>query len=264
MADENSDKTCGKYTVRDWLALIVTGSGILAVTILALRVGCENSDANKGPGFALITVLPIIGTWVGTVLAFYFSKENFDAASKSVIASAKQVAAGQQLTSVLVTSAMVARDVLHYEQITQAKKADALRLSEIFDRLDAKKVNRMPVLDENNAPLYMIHRSEMDGFVARETLKALKAVIPPAAAAAPTTSAPASDKLTLADFLKTDDAKYRNAFGVVAANATMADAKQEMDKVTFRQDVFVTEKGSAHESILGLITNIEIDKQSRA
>ncbi len=251
MTNGHSENGGCKFSVRDSLALLLTVFGIVVLFVLALRAGCCGTDASRGPGFALVTVLPVIGTWVGTVLAFYFSKENFESASKSVIASAKEAAGNSRLASVTVTAAMIPRDVLTAKSVADEKAAAALPLTVLLTSLGDK--NRIPIVDVKDVPLYMIHRSAIEGGIA----KAFTSRTGRAAAVDPA-------KLTLADLWGHDESKYRNAFGVVSAKATMADAKQEMDKVAFRQDVFVTERGTAQEPVLGLITNIEIEKQSRA
>jgi CBS domain-containing protein len=257
MVDGNSETKGCKYSIRDCLALLLTILGVVLLFILALRVGCCDSNASSGPGFALVTILPVIGTWVGTVLAFYFSKENFEAASKSVIASAAQSSSEQRLSSMIVTSAMIQRDALLFVPVPNDKPLDALTFKDALNLMTDKGRNRLPVLDANNAPLYMLHRSALEGYISDLLLKPQ----PKGTAAAASIDL---GKLKLTELWQNDALKFRNAFGVVSAKATMADAKQEMDKVGFRQDVFVTERGTAQEPILGLITNIEIEKQSRA
>src|ERR1700730_8315375 len=90
--------------VREWktprflLALLVTGISILAVTVLAAVIIVRKHDADA-PQNVMNSVLPLLGTWVGTILAYYFSKENFEAATQSVTALAKQLTPQQKLQS---------------------------------------------------------------------------------------------------------------------------------------------------------------------
>src|SRR5271169_1065335 len=55
----------------------------------------------------LSSLLPLFGTWVGTVLAFYFSKENFETASQGTLDVVRSVS--QRLISTKVVDAMMPR-----------------------------------------------------------------------------------------------------------------------------------------------------------
>lgn len=61
-------------------------AGVAALSIVALAVAANSSQAAllQTTQMVFASVLPLLGTWVGTVLAFYFSRENFEAANKSV------------------------------------------------------------------------------------------------------------------------------------------------------------------------------------
>ena len=94
MADQSttpSQTTAEK--ARSWLAFSITVVSILGVLVLAAVIIWRSPAPNQS-GVAtqvLSTVLPVIGTWIGTILAFYFGKENFETAAKSVGDLAKQV-----------------------------------------------------------------------------------------------------------------------------------------------------------------------------
>ena len=76
----------------------------LAVTALlgttAIIAGVYNvTDAKERYGFVkdvLTIVLPLVGTWVGTVLAFYFSRENFVAAASQTASLVRQLTPEQR------------------------------------------------------------------------------------------------------------------------------------------------------------------------
>src|SRR5271169_5649077 len=101
MANNTQDPDDSK--VRDWLAITITVVSLLGVLVLAAIIVLQK------PGTAvqiqiLSTVLPVIGTWVGTVLAFYFSKQNLEAATRSVTAMANQLSPDDKLRSKPVKS----------------------------------------------------------------------------------------------------------------------------------------------------------------
>lgn len=71
--------------VRTWLAeAIVIGAG-LGVVFLAIFTIMIAADKDQTSRLVFTTVVPLFATWVGTVLAFYFAKDNFQAATDSVM-----------------------------------------------------------------------------------------------------------------------------------------------------------------------------------
>lgn len=68
----NSKDTSSSPTprIRDWLAIGITLGSILALFVLALVAVIR--------AHTLDILLPVLATWVGTVIAYYFSKENFE------------------------------------------------------------------------------------------------------------------------------------------------------------------------------------------
>jgi hypothetical protein len=58
-------------------------------------------------------------------------------------------------------------------------------------------------------------------------------------------------------------ARLQTSFGTVAEDATLADAKRAMESVPWCQDTFVTHGGSREEPVIGWITNVIIEANSR-
>jgi len=77
--ENNSDTTPNH---RDKIALkLITWSFILIFLIsLAFFISTYNQPTESDKMFNVI--IPLLATWIGTVLAFYFGRENFEAASK--------------------------------------------------------------------------------------------------------------------------------------------------------------------------------------
>ncbi len=78
--DKNQDAREGISKIVVYSILI--GSSLIGVLLLVDQLFISKNERNLD--FIGQSLLPIWGTWVGTVLAFYFGKSNFDAASKSV------------------------------------------------------------------------------------------------------------------------------------------------------------------------------------
>ena len=82
---EQAAASAADQTTRNRIAFWITLGGMVGVTILGIVVICLAPDGkSKSDAAQLVfgSVLPLLGTWVGTVLAFYFAKANFESAAR--------------------------------------------------------------------------------------------------------------------------------------------------------------------------------------
>jgi len=228
--------------IRHVLALGITILSLIGVVVLAVVIITSKTEQPQA-NLVLTSVLPLIGTWVGTVLAFYFSKASLETATQSVATIARQLSPEDKLKSKPVKEAMIARAQMHIEQ-------PGFNLRAALTWLTAENRGRVPVLDANDLPQFVVHRSVIDQFLAKNALAA-HPVDP--------------NTLTLTELLADTDLgpQIRDSFGLVAENATLGDAKTSMDASQFRQDVFITKTGMRTEPVLGWITNIILEDNSR-
>jgi hypothetical protein len=231
--------------------------GLLAVSILAIMaiifsaIWGKDDEIFSNVKDILSMVLPLIGAWVGTVLAFYFSKENFKAASDStrdLFSTFKSTE--EKLKTILVSDAMIKEAVMTKLVLDKAEDMFKLQtdiIDGIMEKDKAKTFNRLPVLTNNLHPKYVIHRSLFDKFMVKMA-KAGKKL----------------EDLTLADF--TGDQDFINvlakSFGTIKVSSTLADVKHVIDTVADCQDVFVTETGEPNSKVTGWITNVIVAKAS--
>jgi hypothetical protein len=234
-------------TPRFLLALVVTGISILAVTVLAAVIIVRKHDPDA-PQNVLNSVLPLLGTWVGTILAYYFSKENFEAATQSVTALAKQLTPQQLLQSTPVRTKMIPRA----QMVVQKAPAANLKLTDALNKLEQeKKGNRVPVLGDKDEPKYIVHRSLIDSYLT--------------SLARGGKSTQEITAQTLQNMLdgNADTKRMAESFAVVKEDATLADALATMSNLQDCQDVFVTQTGSKDEPVLGWITNVIIQENAK-
>jgi hypothetical protein len=74
------------------------------------------------------------------------------------------------------------------------------------------------------------------------------------------------DALSLQDLLNEDPKlkqMFETSFVTIKEDATLADAKSEMESVPDCLDVFVTKTGSKNEPIIGWLTNIIISESAK-
>jgi hypothetical protein len=224
--------------IAQWLLIF----SVFGVTLLATVVVIIKHDEAT---HVMTAVLPLLGSWVGTVLAFYFSKDNFAAATKSVSDLARQITSQEKLATTLARDKMIPRDKMFI-----LDSPDTEKLKVILEKLKAdNKGARIPFVGNNDVPRYIIHRSVIDQFLADKAIA----------------GATNLGDLTLEDLLKDPDIKKKleQGFATVKEDATLADVKKAMDISPDCQDVFVTKGGSKNEPILGWITNGIIEDNSK-
>jgi hypothetical protein len=229
----------------------VTVISVIAVAILAgliIHNTKDQQDAARSAQSVLSSVLPLLGTWVGTILAYYFSKENFEAATKSVTDLAKQITPQEKLKSTLAKDKMIRRADMFFKSLPP----DKLKLVDTLKDLEqANKGSRIPILGDKGEAKYVLHRSIIDKFLA-DSARTGKTQAEIAA-------------LTIEDLLN-QNAKLKaiaQAFGIIKQDDTLADAMDIMNKIDDCQDVFVTQSDAKDEPVVGWVTNAIIQENAK-
>ncbi len=208
----------------------------------------------------LTALLPLFGTWVGTVLAFYYSKENFEAASRGTLDVVRTIS--QRLASTKVVDAMMPVGRIIRLDLTKEQTPGKIVISDVsakFDSVGANtlRISRLPIFDADGKCVAFLHRG-----VWMEML----ATAPPAQLADKTKTELGS--LWTAQYPLGKGQSYKDvitsAFAFVAEDRTLADAKAKMESQTGCQDVIVTHQGNADEPVLGWVSNVDISRLSQA
>ena len=225
--------------------LIIVVAGINAIWGSAPEKMVQFFDISK---YVLGVLLPVIGAWVGTVLAFYFGQVNFEAASRSAANLVRQLSPREKLQAEPVGHAMMKiGDVTVFKLPADKTEADITvkqLIDEGFEKDKSRPRNRLPILDAQGRGKYVLHRSTVDAFLAANKYP------------------PDKDEstLTLKDLL--EDPKLRdyivNSFMVLSEDATLADAKDLFDKNPLCLDILVTQDGTKNGIVVGWITNVMV------
>jgi len=227
--------------------LIVTSVvGLLLISIVILIPIGVDQETKKLVFNALV---PLFGTWVGTVIAYYFSRENFATAAGTMTQLAS---ASAGLTGTLCTAAMIEKAKIGGLATIPAGKgpADLNLKTDFLDKL-TPIITRIPVVDSTDAIRYVVHDEVLHKFVFK------KSTVPPAGGFDVATA-------TLADVLADQElSQLVTAFATLSISATLADAKQQMDAKPHSTDVFVTPDGTPTKPILGWITDNIIASYAR-
>jgi predicted transcriptional regulator len=179
----------------------------------------------------------LFGTWVGTVLAYYFGHENYQSGSDNTINAVRQLSPEERLRSIPVTDVMT-HPVFSYS----VNDAETTKLQDIISELNERDYERLPVLKASRAVEALFYREDLTwcfpGLTAEE--RAAK---------------------TLKDLLDSETSKKR-PYTFVGRQATLAEARDAMTKIENCKVVFVTETGRSDDAVVGMITNTDIAKHA--
>lgn len=201
----------------------------------------------------LTIVLPLIGTWVGTVLAFYFSRENFVAAARQTADLVRQLTPEQRLHGIPVTEAMLDMSASTTTKLVLPTAEDAEKIKLKTDVVDAilekQNRNRLPIVDSTGKVLFVVHRSFIDKFLVKHVEDGGTSLA----------------GATLKDLLAEADLKtIFQSFAAVGKDAKLIAVKLAMDGNPNCSDAFVTEDGTKGSKALGWITNVIVQEKSVA
>ena len=253
-----------KFRERLGARLVLWSTVALVLLAIAALIGAARSSADifqRTVELLISALLPLFGTWVGTVLAFYYTKENFAAASASTLDVMKAVT--QRLSAARVSDYMMRRASIIVEIVPGGKLLGDLSIAAIEKRFqiigsNGQQISRLLILDTSDACVAILHRALFMEALA-SGLRDSTPVNPAADSMAKLLSRayPSTTGGTYEDFVK-------RTIAFVAQDRTVADAKAEMERIPGCQDVVVTKTGTNSESVIGWISNVDIGRLSQA
>jgi len=228
--------------------LAIAGLIILVAGINAILVPGNEDQFFDIAKYVLGVLLPVIGAWVGTVLAFYFGQVNFEAASRSAANLVRQLSPREKLQAAAADQAMMKINEVTSFKIPPDKTEGDITIKELidqgFEKDKSRPRQRLPILNTDSRGKYVLHRSTIDAFVA------------------PKKHPPDVDETTLSLKDLLEDSKLKdyivNSFLPLAPDATLADAKDLLDKNPQCLDILVTQDGTKNSIVVGCITNVMV------
>jgi len=260
-----ANETDAGFRGRLSLYLVVGSAGgviaLGAIVIIAAAYGGGATAAKEAAQLVLSSLLPLLGTWVGTVLAYYYSKENFEAATRGQQDLVRSVV--QRLQSTNVADKMMPAASVFKIAIPAGQALKDVALQAVSDMYETpggngQKISRLLFVNDKGVCVAIIHRS-----IWLEMLNAGAKLTPPLDVTRDTLekvlgeSYPTKVSKTFEDFVT-------GTLAHVAQNKTVADAKSAMESIPLCQDVIVTQSGSDKEPMLGWISNVDIARLSQA
>lgn len=234
-------RTPQESRTRTWLALAIVGLSVVGIAAVSAVAMIWASDADRPEAARLVfsAVLPLLGTWVGTVLAFYFARENLQAATDSTIRLAGGLRADTPVTEV-----MIPRTAITAVKLAANQNAEDVPLADLVSLLGPGR-RRIPILDSKDAVIYVVHEATLTAF----------------AAAAGKQLSQLTEKMS--DLLaRSELAKAVQAIAVVPPTAVLEEARARMKAVEGCNDVFVTSGGQRQDPVVGWLTNTDLAQAS--
>lgn len=236
-------------SAKDRIAVIVIYSsfGILLLLLLVAFWPAVEYDADRdrwvfSDDFAnhsiqlIGLVLPVLGTWVGTVLAFYFARENFEAAQVGGAVASRRAAASTPASEVMVP-------IDQLETVFEDVDDDWKRnhdLGWLKSRITGRKPPRAILKDKSGNVLEIIHEETIDHYNASDPSRSL------------------SDSIKQLLEQKYDSSRtygeIAKGFGCVGEGDTLAKCQSSMEQEGIR-NVIVTKTGEKNVPPIGLITD---------
>lgn len=239
-------------------AIVAVSGGVLVILIFMAWANLPTCPTCGKEGFTstkelLSVLLPLIGTWMGTILAFYFSKENFEAANKSVNELVDKFQGPAEILGALsVNDVMIKLD--HSTLLTFKTDDDfkAAKLSDLLNKMEETHSERMPILQKDTLKfIFLIYRTTIERFILEVTNKKVT----------PNRGIVEAQDLTVLDMFESN---FQVIKDIVALNfkdyflpitATLDQVRKAMQDNTICQDVFITKTGQKDEAVEGWITN---------
>ena len=193
----------------------------------------------------------LFGTWVGTILTFYFTRENFKEANEAVNRIVDRLTPEQRLAQTPVRQAMKPRSSIKARQLKDGEDENTILISDLT-ALVGEGYSRVLIFTPRDTIKYVIHESTLNRFIADRSRLAGAGQAPAGSSSATLLellSHQAGDQ-TIGEIVK--------RFVFVKEDATLADARAAMLAVKGCEDVFVTKNGKSDEPVLGWLTNSDI------
>lgn len=234
-----------KTRIKDGLSIIIIGTGLGFIILVVIFSYCNQSYDFDNIKELVTIILPVLGAWVGTVIAHHFGKQNFDTVNQSLQNVVKKITNEDVFLSITTEEAMIPLKDIAFLDFTDEVKERAIK--KIIDDDKFTNYNRIAFFDSGFIFRYLIHKSTFTLFLVNKS-----------------SSENPTDKIKFNEFLNDSDEikKLTNAVGFISRKSNLLEAKQKMDAINECMDVFVTENGLPTEPVVGLITNNEIQRRS--
>lgn len=238
----------GDGATRQRLAITVVSFSVFGITALsAMAIGlAPSAERAEMTRLVFTSLLALFGTWVGTVLAFYFAREGQEI-QRTATENAFRLA-GRLDAHTPVRHMMIPKSRIISYDLGPQQDPRTIELSDLYQKMETAGRQRMPILADSGAVRYVVHKSTIVGFAN-------------VSGRGGSPAGPGRLTGTMGDLLEYGQGEFEKAveaFGAVGPDAVLADARRGMGSVEGCNDVFVTTNGRRGDPMIGWLTNTDL------
>lgn len=229
---------------RSYITLWFVTAGLLIILILGILVYLTSKDDVEGAKWVFNGTVPLLASWIGTILAFYFGRENMQAATESVLALTKD-----KIDDIIqVKNMMITTETMVYLKVNKSNEilsqidgkpltANEQALGAVLKSFQEVGKNRIPVLSDKLTPISVIDIEHLEK---------------------------ADQTKDLATFLKNHPDQFGNeklnGFKTVSPDTTLGNAILLFGGSKSCRNVFVTDNGEPDGRVQGWVTDKLADR----
>ncbi len=243
----NNDKQ--KVTVNPKNIIAISIAGLAVVTTLWITGHVLICNPTEGMDTVTKSILPLVATWMGAVIAYYFAKDNFNAAADRYDSMINKLSPDDRMKSKSIEKEMIPlNDIKRFQ------------LKDMLGKFILNDIQKEPTMEglhrflfmEGKKCLYIIHRSIFDRFISKKLIKGVTDEI---------------ISLTLKDLIEEKDEAIYNfvhdSIVYLPVTGNLLDVKKALESKKYCQDAIITKNGRADEELLGWIpdTLLVLDKE---
>lgn len=235
----NTEKTNNRNRTRLTNLIVILGFSLIAILSIATISFAGKVNRFDSSETVFNTLIPLVASWIGAVIAFYFGRDNYEAAAEQVIALTRDT-----LDEISVENIMINSKTIVTQKIDQKEEATTTlsSLIELYTKIDK---DRIPIFSSDITARYIIHRSTMIEYKESKS---------------PDQQKDLTLKQMITDNPNNFGYKQERGFITVAKNVALEQAIEEMNAVKDCQDIFVTDNGKEDGKVLGWLTNSLINR----
>ena len=221
---------------KNYLSFNVFITSILVLTFFGYLAATSTATNSKD---VFNIVLPVLSSWVGTVLAFHFGRENYESAAHQMKAM-NEMLTPEQKEKTTVSKVMIPVKSIKAKILVNDKRD--INLEELYKFFEEN--TRWPIFNNESIPLFLIHQSMYFRLVTEQTN---------------------TKALSLSDMIKYfEDKKIEfgpdSGFIIVSETTTLSEIRLKLrQNLKGCRDVFVTKDGKKGP-VLGWLTDIDLYK----
>ena len=234
-----------KYTLRDrdeksrnrtFIAIVMVTVGILIIIgfgiLVFFSVYSSNAKDEDAAKWVFNATIPLVASWIGTVLAFYFGRENFESATDRILQFSRESLDDIYVERMMISKKTMLNLIYKDEKTLNLAEENLPKLEDILKFYKSNGKDRVPILDENSYPLYVVHITTLGQ--EKNTLSFKQFL-----------ELPKNEKLY--------GYNQDKGFVTVKPNTTLDEATKLMLKIPDCKDIFITEDGTNESEVLGWI-----------